>query len=368
MDPELKERITDVMGTMGRVLSMIIIRKEKNSCMIFNYFKKIPCVKQLIHLYKDFCLYFTSQPPHSRIRIHNFPQKPAPQDFWLRDFIESRNLINDKINVAVFSVFGLRVMMRLNSSKIKIFVARENIHREMFKKYNNHCFDISCVDLRLGFDYLETSGYIRFPLWIMWLFPANADFEYIKAWCEKANHPNNVSFSDREFCSLISSHNDDGRQEIFNQISTIGKIHSAGKLFHNNDDLKNKYNDDKLSYLRHYRFNLTPENSNYPGYVTEKLFEAIYCGCIPIYSGSNNDPEPEILNHDAICFINMYKNMPPSANAEVIEKIKLLNNSEEQYLSFARQPRLKPEAAEIIWGYFVKLEDELRKIIENKLN
>lgn len=44
--------------------------------------------------------------------------------------------------------------------------------------------------------------------------------------------------------------------------------------------------DDKLSLLAKYRFALAFENSRYPGYITEKLFDCFFARCIPIYSGA----------------------------------------------------------------------------------
>lgn len=137
------------------------------------------------------------------------------------------------------------------------------------------------------------------------------------------NSIQNHSYSDRKFCAFLCGHNDIGRKEIFTQLSTIDKVDCDGKLFHNNDDLKNLYNDNKLEYLKHYRFNLTPENSNYKDYVTEKVFEAIHAGCIPIYSGSENKPEPNVLNQNAILFINLSKN-----NEDQTKLIQELNSDE----------------------------------------
>jgi hypothetical protein len=44
--------------------------------------------------------------------------------------------------------------------------------------------------------------------------------------------------------------------------------------------------DEKLGLLARYRFALVYENSNFPGYITEKLFDCFYARCIPIYSGA----------------------------------------------------------------------------------
>jgi hypothetical protein len=42
----------------------------------------------------------------------------------------------------------------------------------------------------------------------------------------------------------------------------------------------------KQSLLAHYRFTLTMENFTYPGYVTEKIFDALAAGSIPVYLGA----------------------------------------------------------------------------------
>jgi hypothetical protein len=43
---------------------------------------------------------------------------------------------------------------------------------------------------------------------------------------------------------------------------------------------------DKLSLLAGYRFALVFDNTRFPGYVSEKLFDCFYARCIPIYSGA----------------------------------------------------------------------------------
>ena len=296
----------------------------------------------------------------TQITLHNYLHNPAPQDFWLRDFILSRNLlVHSKKKISIFSVFGSKWMMHLNRDDIKIFIARENVHREQWKDYANNCLDVKSIDLSLGFDYGDSERYMRFPLWIMWLFPPDVNYDYIKQWCERINHPMNVSYDDRKFCAFLCSHDDIGRREIYDQLSGIDKVDCDGRLFHNNDELKQKYEDDKLRYLRNYRFNLCPENSSAKGYVTEKLFEAISSGCVPIYTGNaGSSPESGILNEDAIIFIDM-----PGDNKEPLKRITALNSSHTAYMEFAAQPRLKQDAADRIWSYIQDLEYRLKKLI-----
>ena len=57
----------------------------------------------------------------------------------------------------------------------------------------------------------------------------------------------------------------------------------------------------KKSILRRSVFSITYENTNkYDNYLTEKIFDALYCGSIPVYSGCNN------INAliPSTCFIN----------------------------------------------------------------
>jgi hypothetical protein len=43
---------------------------------------------------------------------------------------------------------------------------------------------------------------------------------------------------------------------------------------------------DKVATLSKYRFALCFENTAFPGYVTEKIFDCFAAGCIPIYLGA----------------------------------------------------------------------------------
>ena len=325
------------------------------------YFKQFPVIKSLLQSYHKICNYYVSGQPESQIVLHNYG-KIVYQDLWLSRFIENKGLLKNKpkIKISIFSVFGSRLMMRLDRSDVKIFFARENVHRSAWKEYDDLCIPAHYIDLSIGFDNIIESGYLRFPLWIMWLFPPSINKEDIIQFYNKVNSPNNSSFYDRKFCSLIWSHYDVGRDELFKDISTIGHIDSDGRYMHNNDDLRDKYNDDKLRYLTKYRFNLCPENSDVEGYCTEKIFEAIYSGCIPIYNGSCNNPEPEILNHNAICFVEMGKN-----EAGKLDEIRELNENVSRYKDYASQPRLCPMFTDVVLEYLNNLETSLKNIIDN---
>jgi predicted PolB exonuclease-like 3'-5' exonuclease len=135
----------------------------------------------------------------------------------------------------------------------------------------------------MGFDYMDNSNYICLPLWLLYFFTPLDTKDTIQ---RKLSEFNTV-YKKTKFCALLARHDRlyNLRTNIYNLASKIGHVDCPGKLLHNDESLYKEFNNDKRLYLRQYYFNICPENSNSPGYVTEKLFEALYSGCIPIYNG-----------------------------------------------------------------------------------
>ncbi|MDO8574416.1 MAG: glycosyltransferase family 10 [bacterium] len=63
------------------------------------------------------------------------------------------------------------------------------------------------------------------------------------------------------------------------------------------------YVSDKLETLKQYRFSICFENAVFPGFITEKIIDSIYAGCIPVYYGA-----PDIADYiPENTFINFRK-------------------------------------------------------------
>ncbi len=57
----------------------------------------------------------------------------------------------------------------------------------------------------------------------------------------------------------------------------------------------------KLDVLSRYKFCLGFENTSFPGYITEKIFDCFLAGTIPIYMGA-----PDILDYiPRSCFVDL---------------------------------------------------------------
>lgn len=296
-----------------------------------------------------------------QVKLYNW-SRPVEQDLWLIEFIEKRGLLNGskKKKIALYSVFGPRWITFLDNADARIFVERENLHKPHFEGFLHRYLEDEKFSLSLGFDKIDHPQYMRFPFWLMWsIFPATVTFEDVKRFVNKANNIQANPERSR-FCAYVCSHDDLSRKRIYEEFNAIDSLSCPGKLFHNDDSLKTRYNDDKIKYLSEFKFNLTPENSDYPGYVTEKLFEAIAAHTVPIYNGSDNNPEPDIINRDAIIFIRLGQD-----NAAAVNIVRGLNSSPSRYLEFSSQQRFLKNAEDVIWNYYVELDNKLSVILKN---
>lgn len=308
-----------------------------------------------------------------RIRYCNFWDGQAANEIWFTGFLKSHGILDShpKARFAFCSALGdVRLLLidellyPFTNNRKRIFYSGENVHHSVFKDYNNNLLDRHSIDLSLGFDYIDDIRYMRFPLWLLEMFSPDATEEDIKKTCEYLSHPNPETTRNR-FCALVAGNSTmlgtsslEMRTDMVNRLNTIAPVDCAGKLLHNTDELKTRFNDNKAEFLKQYRFYICPENASVEGYVTEKLFHCIGSGCVPIYWGAAGNPEPDVLNHDAILFWD-----PDGDNNTVLQRIADLQYNPQQYKDFFSQPRLQPDAWQVVAGYFERLEKHLNGLL-----
>lgn len=287
-----------------------------------------------------------------KITYYNWWDCDISQD-WFYKFIKNNNIKYDKINL--FSVFGSRRYIDKHSSSKNIFFTGEDVY-ETFPEYSDHC--VNQCGLSLGFADLTHENYMRFPLWITYVFAPVIDKDKINNQVMDINNlvtSYNNGFIERNGCVLICR-NDiwNTRTPICDGVNGILDIKYAGKFRNNTTDLWKKFNDDKISYLKNFKFNICPENHNRMGYVTEKIFEAFLGGCIPIYTGSDNRPEEGIINNNAVLFWDLHGD-----NSEVKDKIDLLNKDDKYYLEFIAQNRLHIDTVDFVYNKMCELKERI---------
>jgi hypothetical protein len=289
--------------------------------------------------------------------MNTYLAKKHTPNHWLYRFIVNRIGLNKytKEKLSIFGVNGYRAAIHINKDRFKIFYTVENVHDKgsYWERYEDLLIPDKSISLSLGFDYIDNPKYLRFPFWLMSVFEPEDNYDQIKQKCDQISNPRNIKERDG-FCSFICRNDYNGDRNFFlNLINSIDMVDCPSTFMHNDNSLLLKHNNNKISYLTNYKFNLCPENSNYKGYVTEKIFDAICSGCLPIYWGAENNPEPDILNHNAIFFLRK------DDNSSVLREIEYLHNNPNKYIKFASQQRLKKDAPEIIYTYFQQLETKI---------
>lgn len=198
--------------------------------------------------------------------------------------------------------------------------AQENLYTNTYLS-DGIDYNVDYVDLALGVQaphqvIAQYNNYLCFPTYIPYLvvhvwhhLPTLKEVkESFAAWAAKRT----PEIRDRRLdLSLVARHDllflmpGVRRQivEAYHEVFHSPPIFMPGEFGKNTNILHEEYNNDKKKFLEDCFVNICPENSWAPGYVTEKIWEAIYAGCMPVYWG-NLESEKGILNPDAFIMYN----------------------------------------------------------------
>jgi len=278
-------------------------------------------------------------------------------------------LVSDPINCDIFlySTFGVDEFYKVTKAKYKIFCTWET--RFYIDVANER---MKYADYSLS--YVSTNNNnLRIPLWHTWIDWWNENnSDKLALVCGQSHHyigknvlpdycvptPLNIKKSlytpesvyEREnFCAMLVGNTEASslpmRAEIFNEVSSnVEQVHGYGLAFNN------RFEGNKIELLRNYRFNICYENSNHVGYVTEKLFDAKFAGCIPLYYG---DPLYSAIDFNPKCFLNRldYDNL-----YDYIKEIKLINSDKSKFIDIASEPLFtSPVTLDYVYTFFDKV-------------
>jgi len=203
---------------------------------------------------------------------------------------------------------------------VRIFYTGEPLHP-------NTC---NC-DYSFTFDFIQSATHYRLPLYGM-LAEAPA-LRGSKDTCPEdlikpKDYASRVARQKTKFCAfVVSNPNGNKRNEFFDKLSKYKKVDSCGRY-------KNNIGGpviDKMQALPHYKFTIAFENSEYPGYTSEKIVEPMLAGSLPIYWGN-----PLIhRDFDPASFINYYDF---GSDESLIEKIIELDRDDGKYQDVLQTP------------------------------
>ncbi len=123
-----------------------------------------------------------------------------------------------------------------------------------------------------------------------------------------------IATEKKYFCNFLYSHKVPYREEFFRQLSKYKKVDAPGRSMNNMAGIDTLYTGNmwqrKRQFLSDYKFTIAFENDIYPGYQTEKLYDAMQANSIPIYCGDSF--VGDIFNTDS--FINATEYLSPQKN------------------------------------------------------
>jgi len=146
--------------------------------------------------------------------------------------------------------------------------------------------------------------------------------------------------TEENFANLFvsSPHDKSGRREYATELMRYLDIHSYGKFLNNRSIQGDLWRPSKLSVIANYKFTLAFENAITPDYVSEKFFDPLVAGSVPVYLGA---PNVEDFAPGDRCFINTADFDSPKALAEYLLALNENDSAYQTYFTWKQKP-LRP--------------------------
>jgi len=207
-------------------------------------------------------------------------------DFWA-GFIKEDNyfykllskhydvVISEEPDLLFYSCYGFSY---LEYNCIRIFYTAENVRP-----------DFTGCDYAISFDHIKKKNHYRLPLYALYinhqyfsgsLSPKLEELTRVK---DRTALLKDWEQREKFCCMIVSNASSKKRLIFFDKLSKFKHVDSGGAVLNN---MGGELVKDKLTFIQDYKFVISFENAAYPGYVTEKLLEPLFMGCIPIYWGN----------------------------------------------------------------------------------
>lgn len=224
-------------------------------------------------------------------------------------------------------VLSLKYKVQISENPDFYFFTHPYNGKRDYLKYKCHRIFLGWENIRADWDicdyvldsdfYVNNPRHKRWPIWAAWRPERLTQEKSIEDFAEK-----------KKFCCMVVSNGKaKERIEFFNKLSRYKKVDSGGR-FMNNIGIPVE---DKMEFIKDYKFVISFENSASPGYTTEKLIEPMLVNSIPVYWGN-----PKVsTDFNAGSFINI-----PDVDAfdQAINNIIELDKNQDKYMEMALQP------------------------------
>lgn len=135
---------------------------------------------------------------------------------------------------------------------------------------------------------------------------------------------------------MVSSNaNRSGRLQYATELMTHLPVHSYGRQLNNRALEKDSGRNTKLETASRYKFLLAFENARTPDYVTEKFYDGLLAGSVPVYLGA---PNIEDYAPGDDCFINVDDFAGPRELASFLMSLDRDDQAYDRYFAWKNRP------------------------------
>jgi len=145
---------------------------------------------------------------------------------------------------------------------------------------------------------------------------------------------------------ISSPFNRSGRLDYAVELMRHMDVHSYGKVLQNRQLVPDQGRPTKLAVIAGYKFTLAFENAVGEDYVTEKFFDPLVAGSVPVYLGA---PNVETFAPGDRCFINTADFRSPKELAEYLLDLQRDGPAYEAYFAWKERP-FRPSFLSLLAG------------------
>lgn len=236
-------------------------------------------------------------------------------------------VVDNNSDLLISSCFGGNWLNK--KSRKKLYWTGENWFRmntRIQQLGGNSILDF--FDMVYSFDYNDYKNHYRLPLYLIDCIESNLT-DFNQTLRNKSKEELYSEFKDRKFCTFVQGNgNCQFRNDYFFNLNEIEKVDSFGPLFNNTSQTLNR--EGKIETTKSYKFSLAFENSEYDGYISEKIIDAFKSDVIPLYWGGSKSSFE--FNGKSFVDVNVL------GQKDSIELVRQLNTDFELYWEYYNQP------------------------------
>ena len=243
-----------------------------------------------------------------KLKLVDFWANPSMFHHYLHRVLATRNDVEyvERPDYLFYSCYGCE---HRKYAAVKIYFTGENFRPNFFD-----------CDYSLSFDYDDYRGRnYRLPFFLI-----HRDPSALLA----PKDPGAILTAKTKFCNFVFSNPaPKERIRLMEKLSRYKKVDCGGKVLNNIG-----YNvTDKLAFISDYKFTIAFENTAFPGYTTEKIYQPMLVNSLPIYWGNPNIA----TDFNTKSFINANE---CSSLDEVVDKVIEADKNDDVYCRYFSEP------------------------------